>query len=363
MKIKKQFYIAGIISILFLALLIACATPAYSSQPTPTSMIEVERESTLEECPPVTPIPPLIDQPGKLIYALIDKSGSYREYTQSAIDMLVKSLILVLEPGDKLYVAWLGKTERPTDYLISGEVPSVENPFLHSAIPEIPTLPLSTITPLPTREETPNPNLSILAQQAATNTAQAYYENMTSTAVVANIHTTNTAIAYEEKVNEQRCRQIEVNGDNQEIINEWERQKKEVIDAFIAQSLLPLLTPTVEKFDSGTHIFNNLYIASKIIQTEREKEPLSQYYLLIFSDMEDVGSRNGEDLNINLQGIHVMVAMMYCEESILCQERSQYWENFFVEKGATLPFNPFRIIQESTPELIADFLNVEKEKK
>ena len=73
--------------------------------------------------------------------------------------------------------------------------------------------------------------------------------------------------------------------------------------------------------------------------------------------MEDVGSKRGDELYANLQGVNVMVAMMYCKDSILCQDRINYWQNYFTERGAILPFNPFRIIQETTPESIADFFN------
>jgi hypothetical protein len=120
---------------------------------------------------------------------------------------------------------------------------------------------------------------------------------------------------------------------------------------------MPLLTPIVQVPDKGTHIYNNIYIASRIIQTEQAKGNFSSYHLLILSDMEDIGSNRGDKLNVSLRDVNVMVAMMYCKESILCQERINYWQNYFTERGAMLPCNPFKIIQETTPESIADFFN------
>lgn len=358
MKHRKQKLTIGILLILILSVSFqgCISTPTPSPiPPTPVSIIPMG-EPTPTNCPYVTPVASQIQYKPKLIYALIDRSGSYGAYTQSAITVLVQSLILSIKPGDALYLVWLGENEEPDDYLLYGIVPPLDNPILTPAIPTFTPAPPSTEALIPTVTYTPS-TMTILKAQVATEIAMTQSANETATAQALSIMATHEARAQEQDANSQRCLQVAINDFNQQKLLEQEEHKKSIIDSYIAQTLKPLLTPEVQVPDKGTHIYNNIYIASRIIQTEQAKDSYSSYHLLILSDMEDIGSNRGDELNVSLQGINIMVAMLYCKESIQCQERINYWQDYFVQRGATLPYNPFRIIQETTPESIADFFN------
>lgn len=361
MKQKKQKLSFGILFIIILSTSFqGCAPPT----PTPTATATLPAsvtpigEPTPTNCPYVTPIPsPTPSNKPKLIYALIDRSGSYGAYTESAITVLVQSLILSIQPGDAIYLVWLGEDEDPDDYLLYGTVPPLETLVLTPAVSTLTPIPTSTETIVPAIVSPPSEQLTELEKLVAAQTATAQSINETATAQALNVTATNEASIRDYNVNSQQCLQVAINDFNQQKLQEQDELKKKIIQAYITETLAPLLTATVQVPDKGTHIYNNIYIASKVMQTEQAKGNYSSYYLLILSDMEDVGSNRGRDLHVNLKGINVMVAMMYCEEVILCQERNDYWQHYFTERGATLPYNPFRMIQETTPESIADFFN------
>lgn len=361
MKQKKQKLSIGILFIIILSTSFQGCTPP-TLTPTATASLPASvtpiGEPTPTNCPYVTPIAsPILSNKPKLIYALIDRSGSYGAYTESAITVLVQSLILSIQPGDAIYLVWLGEDEDPDDYLLYGTVPPLEAPILTPSVSTLTPIPTSTETIIPTIISAPSEQLTDLEKLVAAQTATAQAMNETATAQALNITASNEANVQEQNVNSQRCSQVAINDFNQQKLQDREELKKKIIDDYITETLAPLLTPTVQVPDKGTHIYNNIYIASKVMQTEQAKRNYSSYYLLILSDMEDVGSNRGRDLHVNLKGINVMVAMMYCEEVILCQERSNYWQHYFTEREAILLYNPFRMIQETTPESIADFFN------
>ena len=357
MKRQKQKPILGTLFIVILSVSFqGCIPPTQTPTLTSSPSITPIGEPTPTFCPYVTPIAPPTQTKPKLIYALIDRSGSYGEFTQSAITVLVQSLILSIQPGDALYLVWLGEDEDPDDYLLYETVPPQVMPSVTPAVATLPPFPTVTETLVPTITHTPG-TMTVLEAQVATQAAMTQSARATVTAQAGISTATSEASNYEQNVNSQRCSQLAINGFNHQKLLELEEQKREIVDSFISQSLTPLLTPTIQIPDRGTHIYNNIFIASRIIQTEQAKGTFSSSHLLILSDMEDVGSKRGDELYANLQGVNVMVAMMYCKDSILCQDRINYWQNYFTERGAILPFNPFRIIQETTPESIADFFN------
>ena len=122
------------------------------------------------------------------------------------------------------------------------------------------------------------------------------------------------------------------------------------------KTLTPLLTPTISASDGETRIYDGLFYASRVIQTERGHNAYSSYYLLIFSDMVDAGSLEGKGLEVNLEGVNVLVAMMYCDEAVIrCQARETNWRDYLESKNAILPPYAFKLIGETTPDLMRTF--------
>src|SRR5687767_5996186 len=84
----------------------SCTASAATSAPTLTVASQ-----DFVRCPEVTPLPFSIAGKPKVIYVLIDRSGSYGAYTKRAVDILIEGLTLSIEPGDRLHLIWLGATE------------------------------------------------------------------------------------------------------------------------------------------------------------------------------------------------------------------------------------------------------------
>src|SRR5437016_1745428 len=127
-KRKIYLYVSVLLLLLFILLQACDPTPEPSRTPSITSFATVIPSSTLTStpCPYVTPIPTPTLTRTKLIYVLIDRSGSFGAFTQSAVNVLIKGLMMSIEPGDNLFLVWLGANEDPKNYLLyDGTIPTV----------------------------------------------------------------------------------------------------------------------------------------------------------------------------------------------------------------------------------------------
>ncbi len=326
------------------------ATEEYTSTATSTATI------TSTPCPPVIFNPP--PTPGnkpKLIYVLLDKSGSYQDYTRVAIQVLINGLTQSIDNGDKIYIAWIGAEEDPTDYLYYGAVPSTPSPEFRSEVQVLPPPPEKTYTPQPTFTPVSNKTPSIL-QVAETQTAIVLEtQSGRMTAEADAITATAESKFYEQQRYDNGCLRFNLYNENQRTLEGWVNGQKEIKENYIKEFLTPLLSINTDIGDGATHLYNALFIASRVIRTEMTSGEFSSYHLIIFSDMEDYGSTDGPDLLVNLEKVNVMVAMMYCDESIYCQEREVFWNDYFIEKKAISP-PLFKIVQETTPDVISNFI-------
>ncbi len=321
-------------------------------------------------CPQTTPVSyPAIKKP-KLIYILIDRSGSYGRYTKRAMDVLIEGLELSVEPGDRLFLVWLGSHEDPNHsslphnpslpdkYLLVETVPQLAVPVLLSPLPTFnptstpePTL-ISTITPI--SKET----LGVLEAQSVAQTLEALNKQLTVTVDASNVIATNMAIQVENGVNKLNCDQALTNDQNLKLIKDWEKQKRQMVDAFIDRTFEPLKDLNPQANDPNTHLYNSLYFAARAIRDEKNTDSFGSYYLIVLSDMEDAGSREGEKLEVDLTGVNVLMSMVYCSPSIDCQNKESYWRQYFIDHGAILPTYPFRLVDETTPYVISNFFQM-----
>lgn len=321
-------------------------------------------------CPQTTPVNyPVLKMP-KVVYILIDRSGSYGRYTKRAMDVLIEGLELSVEPGDRLFLVWLGSHEDPNHssvphnpslpdkYLLVETVPELVAPVLLTPLPTF----NPTSTPEPTLTSTivpaPKETLGVLEAQSIAQTLEALNNQLTVTADASSVIATNMAIQVENDINSLHCEQSSINDRNLQLIKEWEKQKKQVVDNFIDQTFKPLKDLHPQANDPSTHIYNSLFYAARAISDEKDTGLFGSYYLIILSDMEDAGSRDGEKLKVDLTGVNVLMSMVYCSPSIDCQNKESYWGQYFIDHGAILPTYPFRLVDETTPYVISNFFQM-----
>ena len=126
MSHKKSLKSPLIIGLLLLGIALqSCGSNV--SDPVPTLTIA---PSNFVRCPPVTPIPFPTARSPKVVYVLIDRSGSYGAYTQRAAQTLIEGLKLSVEPGDRLHLIWLGKYEDTSKNWLVESVPDMAHPAL-----------------------------------------------------------------------------------------------------------------------------------------------------------------------------------------------------------------------------------------
>lgn len=321
-------------------------------------------------CDQVTPVVPPKTKKPKVVYIFIDRSGSYGRYTKRAMDILIEGLKSSIDLGDRLYLIWLGANDDPNNrhlpqnptlpdkYLLVETVPTLGYPSL---TPPLPTF-TSTITPNPTPASTFSPTpyatLGVLEAQAVVATVEAINAQLTVTADASNVIATNAAIHLENQLNKQECDQASINSQNLKNIENWEHQKKQIVERFVAEKFDPLRELYPQANDPSTHLYNSLYYAARTIRDEKNTGLFDSYYLIMLSDMEDAGSKEGEKLDIDLTDVNVLMAMVHCTPSIECQSKERYWGEYFKEHGARLPMNPFRLVEETTPFVISDFFRI-----
>lgn len=310
-------------------------------------------------CPQVTPIPSSSDSKPKLIYVLIDRSGSYSKFTKNAIDLIIDGLSLSIKPGDRLHLVWLGMNESSNRYLLSDTIPTITPlRIIEPAYTFTPTG-VFTLTNTPTLSPTPNgTELPDLQKASQEKTVTALSGQLTVTANAVNIIATNTSIYVANSINKQQCDQAIINDQNIKKIAGFENQKKIVIEHFVSEKLAPLKELPPPTSDNSTHIYNALFFAARTIRDEKNTGVFGAYYLILLSDMEDMGSKNGESLVVDLSDVNVLMAMVYCKPSIACQIRENYWSNYFSNHGAKLPIYPFRLAEETNPYVISNFFQV-----
>lgn len=343
--------------VLLLLLLQSCGGPIVVA-PEPTYIADTLTVApyAITRCPPLTPAEFPHPKKPKVVYALIDKSGSYRSYTRQARDYLIQELVNVLEPGDRVYLVWLGASETQAKYYFAEGVPDVAFPQFNTPIPTLTATITPTITKLVIPSVTPTGN-SQLNDQKTNLTATALAVQKTATTSAKQIIATNTEIAVEKDINNTYCEQLINNQSNENVYKEWNIQRRIAVENFIEKTMRPLLEVAPESNDNGTHIYNSLFYASRTFLQIKETNTYEGYYLIILSDMEDVGSEEGEMLDVRLEGVHVLIAMATCDQSIECQDRAIYWTNYLSDQGAILPPVPYRLIDETIPFVIRDFIN------
>ncbi len=351
-------------TVIVLLLLMSCSQSVKRTD-TPSPLTEpVTPQITSTPCPLVTSLGfTNVEYHPKIIYALIDKSGSYKHLTQKALETIYESIYLSVNPGDYVYIGWIGEdVTKPESLFFQGEVPFVNIPEsltnLNIATPtsvvylyspsNTPTeqTAINKSTPIPTK------NMTTFEQIAATKTALAFE---TSTAVFATAVAatqTSDAILIEQTQQANLCQLYSNNEQIKSDLKWYQHERREAIDRF-AQGMKKTLGETSHHSHSQTYIYESLYVASRIIQDRRETGKYNQFELVIFSDMLETGS-GYKNLSFNFEQVDVVIGMVYCEKAVNCQWIEDTWIPFFVDNGAKSP--KIKLLQESSVDALVELL-------
>lgn len=336
----------AIVWVVFVSLLVvSCANQNLPLQPqditlspvlTPTATLVIP---TL--CAEVTPVLAPIVRP-KTIYVLIDKSGSFEQWRKDAISTLFQSMENVLQPGDYIYMGWIGvESSDPRALFFSGEVEQTQE-LVFLPYPDYLSDPSSL--PLPPQ---PAGTLTSIQILNATATTDAY-----STQIAG----TETAVT--QNMQDVLCQGQGVHIENLKRLANFESQRKAAVKNFIEQRVQPALEEAEKTpYDSQTLIYDALYIASRILQNDMSKDidKPRDYELLILSDMVDTGSRTRHSLRMNFSNVEITIAMVYCPSAINCENVEDDWGEH-LRKEAYAKDVTILIVQETTVDQLIYYL-------
>lgn len=292
-------------------------------------------------CPDITPMPTYYVRP-KTIYILIDKSTSFRKWRNDAINILSQSLKSALQPGDYVYIGWIGvDSSNPQGLFFSGGVENVEEPD-YLPYPDNPLSISNLIYPPPPAE-----TLTSVQIINATATMNTYLTQVAGTATSVSSQAQGTL-----------CEKQFAHIENMKRYASFEAQKADVVHNFVLQHIQPALKEAEKTpYDSKTRIYEALYIASRILQSDiaNDSSNSRDYELVILSDMVDVGSDSGTQLKKDFSNVEITMAMLFCPAAISCEETENDW-GFSLRNQNNAKDVSFLIIQETTVDRLLNCL-------
>lgn len=303
-------------------------------------LVNVIDEPTSTPCPEVTPVPIVIPNTkmmGKLVFVLVDNSTSYRslysdhDYALNSLELLINILPNTIAPGDELYVSWIGYLpEDPYRKIYSGRLPLIEYP---------------TNPSFPSSLTFPQPEPTVIVSGTSTKKSQQIGLN-------EEISSSNAI-----QLNNFFCEQIEQNQEIEYIsaahANKWEEANAAELNEFLYEAIAGLENAKNQSPDRITLISEGLYLLSRRLDEDSTNKTFESIKLILFSDMQET---RYSDLNvqINLPGVDVLVANMYCIKVDDCYEQEEIWLETFSEMNVR-SINFLYVFQTNEKSLL-DFL-------
>lgn len=330
--------------LLSLLLLASCSPTADTRDDAPlTPALGVQATGT--PCPSLTPYPTVTARPAKLVFALVDKSKSYQRWTLPALVRFAEVLPIVVSPGDELIVAWVGtNSEDPTEVFFHERATYLAPPKME-APPGLPTLiPTPTVYATPTHPSEGRTTVQQLQHQATCESVR-----------VANEHEISRVREQNDlAINGYYCALQSWNASCDTATTVWERENQQALHTFIDETSATLKAVKVGGYDDWTHIYEALWVASSVFQSNIARERFGGYKLVIFSDMEDDRLGDRHNLPLDLAKVDVVVAMFYCREAHRCEAEKDAWIAVFENAGARSI--TFLLVAESTLDALASAL-------
>ncbi|GER79102.1 hypothetical protein DIM_11830 [Candidatus Denitrolinea symbiosum] len=270
-------------------------------------------DPTVTSCPAEAPIMAPSPAPGRGLYILIDRSISYKQDTQWALDTIKHVLGETLSADDRLTASWIGQDSADPNNTFCCEqpVPQIEAPSL----PPIPVRPVL--------EQTLSPN------HEASSVEEAQRELNNKFIVARN----------KEKTQKYNCDMKKRNEDASWKLQSWHSDELSAINAFW-QSAEPKFSIT--RFESFTNIREAIYRAATVLNGDDKRQVR---YLILFSDMNETYARGFTGVHPYLSNVTVIVVLR-CAQATKCEELKSHWTEEFAQMNA----KEIIYIQETYPE-------------
>jgi hypothetical protein len=337
-----------------IVLLIAAMTFLLSScSTTPGATHDRSAETATPSMPMGTPCPPNSSPAAafpevdkrKLLVILVDKSGSYAQWTQPSLELIEHVLPRIVNPGDTVVAAWIGSNSgAPAETFFQDTVPGV-NPLTLRPVPDTPLdVPTTTLLPEPTMSDSD----SSMGRELTQQTAQA----ARATNVVAPTHAEATRQA---NSNNYTCAMDAWLQEYHTAMEELSQARRKSLETFQTEALQALnAAKEIPPIDQATRITDALLVASKIFEDAVADGRYQEYRLLIFSDMVEI---TGDDAItpsvLRLPQVEVTVAMMACEPA-KCRNTQDQWTETFTQAQAER--SRFLLVVQSSDDSLVDTL-------
>jgi hypothetical protein len=255
-------------------------------------------------CPESVPVSDPVARAWRSLYLLIDRSSSYREYTQWALDLVQSIVPKVISPGDFLAGAWIGTDAADQDgtFCCDHRVPDIDLP---------------TFMPLP-----PYP---LAAPTLPAKPGASSVEQLLIDAYNGRVKAQNSS-----QLNDYYCTVGNRNRDAAEKMSHFAAARIDLVRAFWRE-MAPKFVAS--RFDGQTQIKEALYRAALTLNDDPERKVRS---LVIFSDLVETGAPAFDGVHPDFSTIAVII-VLECREAAKCERLKTDWTGKFASMGAMQP--------------------------
>jgi hypothetical protein len=273
-----------------------------------------ESPTILPTCPAInTPSPPDLNQPTKLVFVLLEGTPSHSEHSIHLLEKFSNKLPDIVALGDQVVFGLMEPTTLEASVLFNEKSSPIPFPPLPTPLPQL----VSVTTVIPTANTTPQ---SKIAEIAATKQAE---------------QTRSANEVDEKRRNDQYvCAMYEWTNEYQRVVDTWRAEENKAKREFVLNVNEKIRNINPQMFQETTRVFEALSIASIVFSEECQK--YDDCVLLLLSDMSEWRHTTPENLNINLSGVDIIVALEECrflyQEN--CEALVQKWEPILTSYGS-----------------------------
>lgn len=240
----------------------------------------------------------------KIIYIILQAKPLNQQHELVYKDIISKTLQSVVNPGDKIIMAWMEKRPEQSIF-ISSEAPTLE-PLI------VPKFDITELELLPTTEINGSYVQSRLLEKTATAVAE--YNYYLSEGRNCEIYAYNSKLL--------------------SLTHEWNKNNNENIMNFTNGIVKDLIHQNSDEITSRTQIFEAVSYGLSVLK-DRTNTNANFKFLIIFSDMVEVRSLRPQELFWDTSNVDVIIPLYRCQYSFSCDDTIEFWKAQFSNDNAS----------------------------